>query len=158
MRTSQLIVVGLIALLVGCGGETDGSAAAVEEPPAPVLSAEGRAVAAQLESWCRPAGDGGGGAFSCTAVSPAVGTEFPELRARRQGDITLDTRIAAERVRVELSPESGSGEDTTVHPQRLDSRRWRFQMPSDPKRAEIHSSYPDESTSQGLIFLRPRDP
>lgn len=156
MRTSQLIVGGLIAVLVGCGGETAGSAPAVEVPPAPVLSAEGRAVAAQLVFWCRPA-DGGGGAFSCTAVSRAVGSEFPKLRARRQGDITLDTRIAAERVRVELSPESGSGERTTVHPQRLDSRRWRFQMPSDPKRAEIQSSYPDESSSRGLIFLRPRD-
>lgn len=109
-------------------------------------ASHGRSVSGEFEAWC-------GGRFSCVAATPAVGHRFPSLRARQRADITLDTRIASERVRIQLSPERGSGEGRTVRPERLGSRQWRFQMPSGPARARVHMTYPDEGTALALIFL-----
>lgn len=148
-----IVVAGLVSLLA-VDKQTPAQPAAVAAagpPPAPVLSSHGRSATAELESWCWPPD----GRYSCAAVSPTVGHQFPKLRARPRRKITLDTRIAAARIRIELSSVSGSGRQRSVRPKRLDSRRWRFRMPSSAARARIDIRYRDEGKALALILLHP---
>lgn len=157
MRRSHAGAVSLAAavLVAGVGFSiTIARSSAVQPPAPPVLRAQARAVTAELESWCRPTGEHDG-PQACSSATPSVGHRLPQLSALQRASITLNTRIDARTVRVDLSAPLGSRTLRTVRPRRIDDRQWRFRLPSDRVRAQIAIRYADGGTSKALILLRP---
>lgn len=136
------------AVAAGCASASP-AAPTTAPPPAPVLRAAGAAVAADLESWCRPGGP-------CATVTPAVGDRFAELSAPPRSNVVLDTGIDARTVTLDLSSPQSSETLRVVRPRRVDRRRWRFRLPSLRVLARIAVDYGGGANSRAVIFLRPR--